>query len=239
MWRPALLALIGSALLLGSWLYPPTHLVWSQLDIHLFELLNGSLDGHPVWHALCASTLSVESDLVLASILLLLVTPHLRGGRLLHLLWVAGVGLGGLALVRFGLDLTRLSPSLSTEPFIASTGAASWLHIREGATHSFPSDHAFALLYASLFFFTFGRAWQGLTTLGCLLIYGGGRLVTGAHWLSDMVVGSVSLVLVLFALAVAGPLHRRLYIGRFVSDSQPDSVTSRVSSSRTPPTPGR
>lgn len=243
--RLLLFATGSGLLLLLSWLWPHTNLFWSAIDTSLFSLLNGSLQGHPLWHGFWAATLSYESDLLLTLILVGLALGYVWPApreRLRNLFWVCGIGLAGLLLVRWGGFLSRASPTLAVEPAVRSVNLLPWLHIRDSSLHSFPSDHAFVLLFATLFFFSFGRRWEGVASLFCLGLYGAGRLITGAHWVTDMAVGSVALALFLFALGVATLRPNKKgegYMARCVRDSHPSSVMTSVSSRRTPPTPGR
>jgi Kdo2-lipid A phosphotransferase len=227
-----LFAFVGAALLLFSFFWPPSHLLWERLDYALFAHLNGSLEGRPLWHAFWASILSFRGDLLLCLLLVGLAAAYLFSGdargRLTTLLWVAGFGLVGLLTIKKLLLFPRASPALALPGAIRTDGDA--------ALYSFPSDHTVALLYATLFFFSFGRVWHGVVSMTTLALYSSARLITGAHWLSDMAVGSVATVLLLFSIAV---LSRFAYIARQVSDSQPSAVTTNVSSSRTPPSSGR
>jgi membrane-associated phospholipid phosphatase len=84
------------------------------------------------------------------------------------------------------------------------------MSIKDGSSKSFPGDHGTtALLFAASF--TYLAGWR----LGLLACFYAAflclpRLITGAHWLSDIVVGSGSITLFFMAWAIYTPLFKRV-----------------------------
>lgn len=224
-WRLSLLLLCNAAglLLLLSWTLPGTRSLWNRLDLSLFNDLNATLTDGTAWRTACAFFVSVEGDVLLALLLLgigLLYVwsgvPLLRVKRLFELVVLGAIGVVSLVLIKDVVverlwELRRLSPSLAL-PFsgVYLHETATALHVGARSGHSFPSDHAFALLYAALFFFTHRAVWHGVAVTVVLLPYVSARCIAGGHWATDVVVGSVAMVLITYSWAMATPLCNRL-----------------------------
>jgi Kdo2-lipid A phosphotransferase len=223
-WQPRLLigAHLAAALLLLSWLLPPTSLLWDWLDENLFRWLNGSLIDRPLlqlfWAILCARVLDlpVAAILGLYSMLYLFRTGRRNevGERMARMAYM-GLFLSGAVylfhiLLFKGFNYYRLSPSFALEAKVwLSQSVDIGLNIRDKSRHSFPSDHGVQLYYWTAFFFRFGGRRLGLSALGLTLFLSVPRLVSGAHWMSDGVVGSLFLVLIVWSWAVGTPLMER------------------------------
>lgn len=222
-WQPRLLigAHIAATLLLFSWVSPPTAHLWDQLDSNLFSWLNATLVDHPgrqlFWALLCARLL----DLPVAGFLALLCLSYCfrgpkgeRAERLARLAYMAialSTSVYLFHIVLFdGFHYFRLSPSfaLDAEVWLSQTVDIG-LSIRDKSRHSFPSDHGVQLYYWTAFFWRFGGKRLGIPALSLTLILSVPRLVSGSHWITDGVVGSLFLVLIAWSWAVGTPLMER------------------------------
>ena len=67
--------------------------------------------------------------------------------------------------------------------------------LKDSATRSFPGDHASVLLIWAMFMSFFARNWRLLLVWSMAAIFMLPRLVAGAHWGSDALVGGVFLAL--------------------------------------------
>lgn len=240
-WRPRLLVLCNgiALLLLLSWVLPVSHRWWNQVDTLLFEWLNRTLTLSSSWRSVCAFFTSVEGDILLSAILLglgllyVFRSTHSRWNRRLSsLLIVGGIGLFGLFVIKDVAiehlwEMRRLSPSLVMPTGIYLHEAGIPLHIQGRSAHSFPSDHAFALFYAALFFLTHRAKWQGAAAMSLALLYVTARCIAGGHWGTDVLVGSISAVSIVYSWAVGTPLYAYL-TGRlfFSKGSRRSSATS-------------
>jgi membrane-associated phospholipid phosphatase len=223
-WRPTLLISCNGAalLLLLSWVLPVTHRWWNQLDTVLFEQLNSTLTHSSSWRSVCAFFTSVEGDILLAALLLGLglvyicrSTHSLLGRRLSCLITVGGIGLIGLFLIKDVAlehlwEVRRLSPSLVMPAGTYLYEAGIPLHIQGRSAQSFPSDHAFALFYAALFFLTHRARWEGAIAMSLAALYVTARCIAGGHWGTDILVGSTSAVAIVYSWAVGTPLYTLL-----------------------------
>lgn len=198
-------------LLLLSWLVPPIAQLWQRIDEGLFLWLNGTLVGHELWQKVCAFFCYRKLDLAFATFLATLAINTLFRERWRGLI-PRGVafGVAGLALtllvplihtvIHELIGFNRLSPSLMIEPKV-------WLshlfdhgtRIRDHSPSSFPSDHALQFTFWTLFLWSYGGRRVGLPAAIFGLLFSLPRLISGAHWLTDQLVGGLSIALILWS----------------------------------------
>jgi Kdo2-lipid A phosphotransferase len=209
------------ALLILSYFLPLTKGLWAAIDDGFFHLLNGSLKDHPTWQlfwALCNHKLGdwlhdiVFLGFIIAAIFYERKEARIEklGGFLFCILYGACViYFVNRVLFRYYIQIDRLSPSLCFHDTIRLSREITWIGVKDSSKQSFPSDHGttaifFAVIYAFL-------ANRKIAFLGCL--YGAfmclPRLITGAHWLSDVIIGSGSIVLFFFSWAFYSPLSKK------------------------------
>ena len=222
LWHPIGLALscFVATVSVVSWLFQPTRGYWDRLDIAIFRELNGTLDwGNNAWNGAWAVANWRPFDLIVAAVLLVIVISAVRWqfrGRPFHalvslaLLCSAALAvqkLGSETLVSKTLQYHRGSPTNVLSDTNRLNSMVAWVECKDISPHSFPGDHGFFLLMVALYVTYFGRkrtaavAW--LVAGICVMP----RLISGAHWLTDIVVGSTSMALVTSALLFATPLH--------------------------------
>jgi len=212
-WHLALVAFIG------SFFWAPTKILWDSLDIFFFKLLNGSLEGNPNWQLFWALAnhrgADWLEDLFLFTFFTLYVCHLKKGSRLqgvshciFTVLYIATI-IFFVNRLFFGdyLNLFRESPTrVFFEESFKLSEHIEWLKIKDGSSRSFPGDHAttallFASLYASFAPKYLKRIFFLYASFLCLP-----RMVAGAHWLSDVIVGSGSIALFFRSWAVYTPL---------------------------------
>ena len=211
---------LAALLILFSWLCSPTRIVWDWLDHAGFHWLNGSLGGNPLWSGFWALTSLRIFDLAAAGIMLLL---------LLYKDWLFSAGERVQALCTFVALLivllvwrglfTKLvvaygwqhdSPSLQIAGSTRLSDLYPWLaehlHLKDASKRSFPGDHASVAMLWGLFMALFARRGK-LLVIGVLtLLMVLPRLVAGAHWISDDLVGGLVLTLLALAWGYCTPL---------------------------------
>lgn len=219
-WKPLLILHLIAALLLLSFILPQGFALWRDLDSRLFFSLNGSLSegGHWAWFWAWANTR--YKDLLLAVVMLVfLVFPGFGFRR--EQLQQALVGF--LALMVFLLplryffyefskllELSGESPSLLLSPAYRLTELFPHIPAKDGSGRSFPGDHATVLLIWAGYLLLNRRCLGSYlaTALALLMILP--RLIGGAHWLSDVVVGGLVITLPILAWAFCTPVLLRL-----------------------------
>jgi len=215
--KPLLFCHLAIALLLGSFFWPVTRAYWDALDIACFKFLNGTLEGHPRWQLFWAlanhKLVDWIEDLVFITFFVLSIRAAPKAFRLqraaqfVFLVLFAGAIIYSVnrVLFRQNLDIPRDSPTLVVPSCVRLSDEIPWLHIKDDATSSFPGDHATTLLlFASGYALYSGRK---LGFYACLyaVFRSLPRLIAGAHWLTDIAVGSAAITLFFLSWAFCSP----------------------------------
>ena len=206
------------ALLLFTLFFPPTKMLWRGLDTAFFTLINPSLDGPKWWQAFwaCANHKWADwfEDLFILSFFVAFVaagTRFVRMQRISQLLIctvysAAIIYFFNRILVRDHLHFYWPSPSAILDNVVHLSDKIPWLHIKDSSQKSFPGDHATTALLFVTFYGYLARGRLALlagiyAALLCLP-----RLITGAHWLSDILVGTSSIVIFFLSWLFFSPL---------------------------------
>lgn len=205
------------SLLLVSLFWPKAAVYWQKLDIAFFKFINQSLINRPCWQMFWAAANHKYADwledlcILMFFALWIQKSPiTLRKVRIVQLLfcvlYIACIlFFVNRILFRDLIQVPRLSPSLVVDNSVMLSEKISWMKIKDTSRASFPGDHATtALLFAASFSYLAG--WRfGVPAW----IYAGflcvPRLITGAHWLSDIVVGSGGIALFFLSIAFCTP----------------------------------
>lgn len=222
-WRvKSLLICHGLALfLVASLLLPLTSSLWEWSDRHFFTWVNASLDQHPHWQVFWACANHKWADWIEDLVILLffaVCVKHTRQGlkkkKVAEILFFTLYGaciiyVINQLLFRENFPIARASPSLVIEGAIRLSQEITWMAIKDKSLNSFPGDHATtALLFASSLSYLGGwrKAIWGWCYAAFLCMP---RLITGAHWLSDILVGSGAILLITLSWALCTPLFVR------------------------------
>jgi membrane-associated phospholipid phosphatase len=224
LWHPIpfvtcnLLALV----LYASWLIEPTRSLWDGLDTQVFYALNGSLVWGEGWQTLWAFANSKTADILvgLTMILFFLVFSFAgRSDQRNQRLTNFGILCAMILLSQDGqlvnlyeriIDVVRPSPSLLLEPVHRLSELVPSIESKDAADNSFPGDHGVvAMIWLAAVWFYAGWRWKIAGMILCVLILLP-RMVAGAHWLSDNLVGSATLVLLMAAWILCTPVAHYL-----------------------------
>lgn len=222
-WRvkPLLLCHLIVACLLSSLIFPWTQSFWQTVDIAFFKWVNSSLRDRPVWQLFWACANHKLADWVEDLCILGFFIAYVRkkdslskkrkmGELLFSAFYIALIlYFVNRILFRETWTIPRLSPTLVVEDSVRLSQEIPWMSIKDDSSKSFPGDHATtALLFAATF--SFLNQWRLKIPA---ILYGAflcmPRLITGAHWLSDVVVGSGSITLFCLSWAFYTPLFQR------------------------------
>lgn len=215
--KPLLFCHLAIFLLLGSFFWSTTRAYWDALDVACFKLLNGTLEGRPQWQlfwALANHKLTdwIE-DLVFIAFFAISIRAAPKSLRLqkaaqfVFLVLFAATIIYSVnrVLFRKNLHIPRDSPTLVVSNSVRLSDEIHWFHIKDDATSSFPGDHATTLLlFAAGYAFYSGRK---LGFYACLyaVFRSLPRLIAGAHWLTDIVIGSSTITLFFLSWAFCTP----------------------------------
>ena len=221
-YKQLLLCLGATALLFSSLFFPWTRQLWETIDVAFFKFINHSLRDRPLWQIFWALANHKLADWVEDLFILCFFITYVRQAprafrlkRTCQLLFFV-LYIGAIIYFVNGMffrehwTLPRLSPTLVVEDSVRLSQEIPWMSIKDGSSKSFPGDHGTtALLFAASF--TCLAGWR-LGAIACL--YAAflcmPRLITGAHWLSDILVGSGSITLLFMACAIYTPLLDRI-----------------------------
>lgn len=200
--------------LIALWAWPESRAWLQQLSLTLFVVLNGSMADAPLWSQIVAIANIRATDLATALLMALFL---LKGGWAIERNAVRR-GFVGFVLLLIWLLLFREvllsplsqwagwklpSPSMAVDGAISTASHVGPFRVKAGDRTSFPGDHA-AVLFAWLGYLMLvgnrHRLWRWLVPAALLvLVMMLPRLIIGAHWLTDNLIGG----LVIAALSLA------------------------------------
>lgn len=196
--------------LIGLWLLPAGHALFTSFDEWLFHLLNQPLADHVVWRSVWAVASMRPFDIIVGLILLSLL---IRGDWVIEAIHTRRATLAFVSMLVLLLIIRALfdkvcdamgwqhhSPSLVLSDAIRLSDLYphidSHLELKDGSNQSFPGDHASVLLIWGMFMSIFARRFgQYLVIWGLVLLFSMPRLVAGAHWGQDDYIGGVAMAL--------------------------------------------
>ncbi len=218
-WKPLLLCFASILFLLGSFLWPVTFALWQSFDTAIFKFLNHTLEGHPWVQVFWAVVNHRKADLVEDAIFLLFFILAIRAApkekrirrtaEFIFCILLAGalILFVNRTFLRSHVLIPRESPSLVVTPCVRLSQEVPWMIVKDETIACFPGDHATTLLlFTVLYSFYAGRkfgAYAALYAVFRILP----RLIVGAHWASDIIVGSGCLVLFFLGLVLCTPAH--------------------------------
>lgn len=226
-----------AGLLILSWAVAPMREWWDAVDVSAFRLLNGILADNRTQQVFWAVANHRSVDLVSGSLATLVVIWWLWGHPRAVQNWRCAM-LGALAIPVIILPFIaheileqvfhfeRPSPTLVYPDAQRLTVLVPDLATKDASRYSFPGDHAFVLFSIILFYGYFKSRGAVLIATAMAVLFMLPRLVAGAHWLTDNIIGGGVPALIVTAWMLATPagyhLARKvLPIVRFCIDLLP------------------
>ena len=215
--RQLVLSHLAAIILLASWLLPVSRGWWDQLDVAVFRFLNGSLRLGELWQILWALGNIRLTDVFFGALMLLVIILWLWG-RPREIQNMKCAAFGGLAMflvatplvlhlvIQTWLGYSRYSPSLVVDGALRLSKLVPSIDSKDVAITSFPGDHAFVLITFTAFFWYLGPRRFAVTASVLAFIFMLPRLVGGAHWLTDDVIGGVVPAVLVVSWLLATPL---------------------------------
>lgn len=221
-WRlPGLVAChVLTLLILFSWLWTPSRQWLDALDVQVFRLLNAPLATSTLWARIWAVGSMRLTDLAAGCIMLGCIIKGgwiFSGAQVRRALYAFLPVLALLLLIRVGpfAELVKFMHWQHSGPSLVIAGAvrlselfpawdAVW-HIKDSSVRSFPGDHASVLLLWVLFLWPYASGRQRLLIGGLGVLFLLPRLVSGAHWISDILIGGIAVSLLAFGWGFCTP----------------------------------
>ena len=209
-----LMNLAGLALFF-SWLLLPGHGFWFPVDASVFRFFNNLLTENRAFLWLVAITNNRAFDgcsLVAMGLLMLSYwvkeTPY--GRRQIIIMGVVML-LTAVVLNQLGqmIPVQRHSPTLF---FTDINRVSDLLNVptKDASKDSFPGDHGMMLLIFSAFMWRYFGKVAGLIALIIFVVFAFPRVMIGAHWFTDIIVGSMTVILIGLPWVLLTPLSDRL-----------------------------
>ncbi|EDW0818848.1 phosphatase PAP2 family protein [Salmonella enterica subsp. enterica] len=209
-----LLNAAGLALFL-SWYLPVNHGFWFTIDSGIFHFFNQKLvESHAfLWWVAITNNRAFDgcSLLAMGGLMLSFWLKENASGRrriviigLVMLLTAVVLNQLGQALI----PVKRASPTLSFEHIYR---VSELLHIptKDASKDSFPGDHGMMLLIFSAFMLRYFGKTAGIIALIIFVVFAFPRVMIGAHWFTDIVVGSLTVILIGLPWWLMTPLSDR------------------------------
>jgi membrane-associated phospholipid phosphatase len=209
-----------TALILASWLWTPSRQWLDALDVQVFHLLNAPLATSTLWAKIWAVGSMRLTDIGAGCIMLAFIIKDgwiFTGAQVRRALYAFLSVLVLLLLIRAGpfAELVKLMHWQHSSPSLVVAGAvrlaelfpawdAVW-HIKDSSVRSFPGDHASVLLLWVLFLWPYAAGRQRLLISGLSVLLLLPRLVSGAHWSSDLLIAGTAVRLPAFGWGFCTP----------------------------------
>ncbi|MCU6665175.1 MAG: phosphatase PAP2 family protein [Silvania sp.] len=210
-----LLNIAGLALFL-SWYLPVNHGFWFPLDSGIFHFFNQELVKSRAFLWLVAITNNRAFD----------ACSLLAMGYLMLTFWRQENAAGRRRIVMIGLTMLlaavvinqlaqaiipvkRSSPTLFF-PDIYRVSELLNISTKDASKDSFPGDHGMMLLIFSAFMWRYFGSKTFALALIIFMVFAFPRVMIGAHWFSDIAVGSVSVALIGLPWCLMTPLSDRV-----------------------------
>ncbi len=204
-----LLNILGIALFF-SWYPPETQGFWFQLDKSVFYFFNNLLSENKAFMYLVAFVNLRAFDSVAFIFMLLIFYSYYRhcNAQGKRRMFCIGIAMLASAVIAKQCDMEipveRPSPTVFFDNVNLVSQLSGW-PTKDRSGDSFPGDHGMMLLIFSAYMLKyFGRAAFG-KCLAVFVVFSLPRIMGGAHWLTDVAVGSVSIVLVVLSWLLLTP----------------------------------
>ncbi|CAI1005948.1 phosphatase PAP2 family protein [Serratia fonticola] len=195
-----MLNVLGIVLFL-SWYLPTDHGFWFKIDSAIFFFFNQHLASDAWFLRMVAITNNRIFDVIsLIAMGLLYLYFYLKqdafGRRRLIVTGVVML-LTGVVLNQFGhlLPVKHASPTLTFDN-INRVSELTGIPTKDASSDSFPGDHGMMLIIFSCFMLRYFNRTAFAIALLITLVFCLPRIMIGAHWFTDIAVGSLSVVMV-------------------------------------------
>ena len=201
---------------LGSWLAPVTSPLWDTLDNAVFWHLNAWVTpDHPLFvHLLSLASVRLFDSFILGTMMVLFLICALcdrraKGQRIAKwlsagILMLAVAGIATL-LIHDVMTYERASPT-AFHPEAHMLHTLTHLPVKDIAPDSFPGDHGVMAMIFAAFMLRFAPRAGGIAAVILALIITAPRLMAGAHWFSDVYMGSLTMTLLMTPWVLFSPL---------------------------------
>jgi len=182
-----------------TWILPQTRALWDIVDKEIFYFLNSSLEGGRIWQLFWVMANMHFFDIFMFLFITIFFALWVYEDKKRISFFLYGLFWGEIGILFLKqcvapslhvFHMERASPSLLLSKTILLSQTVPWLALKDYAFSCFPSDHGEIILQWFLFVCVFCSKRYRLLALLSSLFFLLPRLVCGAHWFSDIFVGS-------------------------------------------------
>lgn len=210
-----LLNIVGLALFL-SWYIPVNHGFWLPIDADIFYFFNQKLVESKafLWLVALTNNRAFDGCSLLAMGMLMLgfwLKENAPGRRRIVIMGLVML-LTAVVLNQLGQALIPVKRASPTLTFTDINRVSELLSVptKDASRDSFPGDHGMMLLIFSVFMWRYFGKVAGLIALIIFVVFAFPRVMIGAHWFTDIIVGSMTVILIGLPWVLLTPLSDRL-----------------------------
>ncbi|CQI87977.1 undecaprenyl pyrophosphate phosphatase [Yersinia rohdei] len=211
-----LLNLLGIALFF-SWYIPTNHGFWLKIDSAIFHYFNQHLLSSPSFLHLVAITNNRAFDaislLCMGLLYLYFYIKEPRSGRRRLIVTGFVMVLTAVILNQLGhmLPVSHPSPTLVFDN-INRVSELTGIPTKDASGDSFPGDHGMVLMIFAGFILRYFPLRAFVIALLIVVVFSMPRVMIGAHWFTDIAIGSLSVVLVGLSWVLLTPLSDKVIV---------------------------
>lgn len=211
----ALLCSAAGLVIFFSWYSDPYSGFWFALDKNIFYFFNRLLVENKFFMYFVAAINIRIFDLAALAAMLFVVYGYYRNSNAEGKRWLFCIGVTMLlsAVVVKQLDflipIDRASASIYFDRIshdVGFVGKLSGWPAKDASGGSFPGDHGIMLLIFSAFMWKYLGTGAFVRASAVFVMFSLPRIMSGAHWFTDIAVGSVSVVLLVLSWILLSPV---------------------------------
>ena len=202
------------ALIFISWLSPLFRPFWDRIDQMTFIYLNGWIKNSVYWQNFWAFTNHKAMDWIHDAIMfsffyfnITKASTELKSRKIAEVIVVLCFMTLILILVNnFFIHTPRKSPTEIDPSAFRLSSVIEWMKVKDHSKKSFPGDHGTtAILFTCFVFYLMG--WKkGIGSIFYAIFFTLPRLISGAHWTTDILIGSALIAIGTTSLIMGSPL---------------------------------
>lgn len=198
-----------------SWYMTEFNGLWFEIDKQIFYYFNKMLLPDVFFTYFVAFVNFRAFDLVAFIAMLLIYYKYYRKSNAEGKRWLFCIGIAMLfstiILKQFDnmLPIDRISASRYFDNLYHDVNFVSEITqwpTKDQSSTSFPGDHGMILLIFSVYMWKYIGIKAFLQGLGVFIIFSLPRIMSGAHWFSDIYAGSISFVLIILSWIILSPV---------------------------------
>lgn len=200
--------------LFGSWYFTKTQGLWLEIDKAIFYYFNTLLATSKSFMYFVAAVNLRAFDLVAFVAMLAILYSYYRKANVEGKRWLFCVGVAmlvsAIVVKQFDkmLEFDRMSASRYFDALYHNVNFVSQMSgwpAKDASASSFPGDHGMMLLIFCVYMWKYVDFQAFCKGLVVFVVFSLPRIMSGAHWFSDIFVGSLSFVLVILSWLVLSP----------------------------------